>query len=63
MKRNIKYKGKYLKISFKTVSNYLREIYGRIKKIRKVLYLSEAQKKRVVFFAKKYYIEVLIINI
>ena len=52
IKRNIKYKGKQLKISFKTVSNYLREIYGRPKKIRKVFYLSEAQKKRVVFCQK-----------
>ena len=27
LKRNIKYRGKQIKISFKTVSNYLREIY------------------------------------
>ena len=32
LKRNIKYRGKQMKISFKTVSNYLKEIYGRPKK-------------------------------
>ena len=52
-KRNIKYKGKQLKISFKTVNNYLREIYGRPKKLRKAFYLSEVQKKARVDFCKK----------
>ena len=53
LKRNIKYRGKQMKISFKTVSNYLKEIYGRPKKIRKVFYLSEAQKKKRVDFCQK----------
>ena len=53
IKRNIKYRGKQLKIYFKTVSNYLREIYGKPKKIRKVFYLSEAQKKKRVDFCQK----------
>ena len=35
-KRNIKYSCKQLKISLKTISNYLREIYGRPKKLRKI---------------------------
>ena len=52
-KRNIKYRGKQLKISFKTISNYLREIYGRPKKLRKTFYLSEVQKKARVDFCKK----------
>ena len=52
-KRNIKYRGKQLKISFKTISNYLREIYGRPKKLRKAFYLSEVQKKARVDFCKK----------
>ena len=49
-----------MKISFKTVNNYLREIYGRPKKIKKGFYLSEAQKKQGSIFAKKYYKRVLI---
>jgi predicted transcriptional regulator len=53
LKRNIKYKGKQMKISFKTVSNYLREIYGKPKKIGKDFYLSEAQKIKRVDFCKK----------
>ena len=35
-KRNIMQNGKPLNISFKTVSNYLKEVYGKQKKIRKV---------------------------
>ena len=50
LKRNIKYKGKQMKISFKTVSNYLRKIYGKPKKIRKVFFLSEAQKIKLTEF-------------
>ena len=42
-----------MKISFKTVSNYLREIYGKPKKIRKVFYLSKEQKKKRVSFCKE----------
>lgn len=42
-----------MKISFKTISNYLKEIYGSPKKIRKVFYLSEAQKKKRVEFCKR----------
>ena len=38
LKKNIRYKGKQLKISFKTVSNYLSEFYGKPKKIRKVFF-------------------------
>ena len=60
-KRNIKYRGKQLKISFKTISNYLREIYGRPKKLRKAFYLSEVQKKARVDFWKKYYKRVLLL--
>ena len=41
-----------LKISFKTISNYLSEIYGKPKKIRKVFFLSETQKKKRVAFCK-----------
>ena len=46
IKRNVRYKGKPMKISFKTVSNYLKEVYVKPKKIRKVFYLSEVQKKK-----------------
>ena len=53
LKRNIKYKGKQMKISFKTVSNYLREIYGKPKKIRKVFFLSEAQNIKRIEFCHK----------
>ena len=42
-----------MKISFKTVSDYLREIYGKPKKIRKIIYLSEGQKIKRVDFCKK----------
>ena len=35
-KRNIMQNGKPLNISFKTVSNYLKKVYGKPKKIRKV---------------------------
>ena len=42
-----------MKISFKTVSNYLKEIYGKPKKIRKVFYLSESQKKKRIDFFEK----------
>ena len=52
IKRNIKYKGKHVKIFFKTVSNDLSEIYGKPKKIRKVFYLSELQKKKRVIFCE-----------
>ena len=51
-KKNIKYRGKQLKISFKTVSNYLAEIYGKPKKIRKVFFLSELQKQKRVAFCE-----------
>ena len=50
IKRNIKKNGKQLKISFKTVSNYLKEEFGKPKKIKKVFYLSETQKKARVDF-------------
>lgn len=52
-KRKIKYKGKQMKISFKTVSNYLKEIYGKPKNVRKVFYLSENQKKKRIDFFEK----------
>ena len=42
-----------MKISFTTVSNYLREIYGKPKKIRKVFFLSEAQKIKRTEFCHK----------
>ena len=45
-KRNIMQNGKPLNISFKTVRNYLKEVYGKPKKIRKVFYLNESQKKK-----------------
>ena len=49
----IKFRIKQLKISFKTIINFLREIYGKLKKIRKVFYLSEAQKKKRIDFCQK----------
>ena len=45
--------GKPLKISFKTVCNYLKEVYGKPKKIRKVFYLNESQKKKRLEFCRK----------
>ena len=42
-----------MKISFKTVSNYLRKVYGKPKKIRKVFYLSETQKKKSINFCQQ----------
>ena len=53
IKRNIKQNGKPLNISFKTVSNYLKEVYGKPKKIRKVFYLNESQKKKRLEFCQK----------
>ena len=41
-KRNIIQNGKSLNMSFKTVNNYLKEIYEKPKKIRKVFYLNES---------------------
>ena len=52
-KRNIMQNGKPLNISFKTVSNYLKEVYGKPKKIRKVFYLNESQKKKRLEFCRK----------
>ena len=52
-KRNIMQNGKPLNISFKTVSNYLKEVYGKPKKIRKVFYLNESQKKKRLEFCQK----------
>ena len=36
--KEIKSNGKQMKISFKTVNNYLKEFYGRPKKVRKVFF-------------------------
>ena len=44
LKKNRRYKGKQLKISFLTISNYLYEIYGKTKKIINIY--SESQKKK-----------------
>ena len=49
IKKRIKSKGKQMKISFKTVRNYLSEIYG---KLRKVFFLSEDNKKSRVNFCQ-----------
>ena len=45
-KLRIKSNGKQMKISFKTVSNYLNEVFGKPKKIRKVFFLSEGIKNK-----------------
>ena len=52
IKKRIKSKGKQMKISFKTVSNYLKEIYGKPIKVRKVFFLSEDNKKSRVNFCQ-----------
>ena len=42
--------GKPITISYRTINNYLKDYYGKPKKIRKAFYLSEDQmKKRVQF--------------
>ena len=46
-------KGKKLSIHFTTVNNYLKEYFGRPKKIRKVFYLSDIQKKKRCDFCQK----------
>ena len=46
-------KGKKLSIHFTTVNNYLKEYFGRPKKIRKVFYLSDIQKKNRCDFCQK----------
>ena len=51
-KRGIKSNGKQMKISFKTICNYLNEVYGKPKKIRKVFFLSEDNKKQRVDFCQ-----------
>ena len=50
-KRNeVDYKKRPISISYRTISNYLKEHYGRPKKIRRAFYLTEDQmKKRVEF--------------
>jgi len=62
LKKNIRNKGKQLKISFKTVSNYLSEIYGKLKNIRKFFFLSDEQKKKEKHFAKIFCKRVNILN-
>ena len=53
---NIKYRSKEMKIHFKIVRNYLREIYGKLKKVIQVFFLSAAQKKKKgLNFIKKYW--------
>ena len=51
-KLRIKSNGKQMKISFKTVSNYLNEVFGKPKKIRKVFFLSEENKKQRITFCQ-----------
>ena len=46
-------KGKPLSINFTTVNNYLREYFGKPRKIRKVFYLSDENKRKRVEFCKK----------
>ena len=41
-----------LSISYRTINNYLKEYYGRPKKIRKAFYLSEEQKDKRVKFCR-----------
>ena len=41
--------GKKLSVHFTTVNNYLKEYFGRPKKIRKVFYFSNEQKKKMRF--------------
>ena len=45
--------GKKLLVHFTTVNNYLRDYFGRPRKVRKVFYLSEANKRKRVEFCKK----------
>ena len=53
-KRNVKdKKGKQMTIHYTTINRYLKEYYGKPRKIRKVFYLSEEQKKKRVDFCKK----------
>ena len=51
-KLRIKSNDKQMKISFKTVSNYLNEVFGKHKKIRKVFFLSEENKKQRITFCQ-----------
>ena len=50
-KRNeVDYLNRPLSITYRTISNYLRDYYGKPKKIRKAFFLSEEQmKKRIEF--------------
>ena len=53
-KRNEKDKnGKQMTIHHTTINRYLKEYFGKPRKIRKVFYLSEEQKKKRVDFCKK----------
>ena len=45
-------KGKQISVHFTTVNNYLKEYFGRPRKIRKVFYLSEKQKKKRLDFCE-----------
>ena len=52
-KRNERDKrNKPLKVCHKTISNYLREFYGKPRSLRKVFYLSEEQKKKRLKFCE-----------
>ena len=53
LKKNANYPQKETKIHFSTVCRYLRQYYGRPRKIRKSFFLSEEQKKKRVDFCKK----------
>ena len=45
-------KGKQISVHFTNVNNYLKEYFGRPRKIRKVFYLSEKQKKKRLDFSE-----------
>ena len=53
LKEDANYPQKETKIHFSTVCRYLRQYYGRPRKIRKSFFLSEEQKKKRVDFCKK----------
>ena len=45
--------GKPITISYRTINNYLKDYYGKPKKIRKAFYLSEDQMKKRVQFCEE----------
>ena len=46
-------RGKSITVHFTTVTNYLKQYFGKPRKIRKVFFMSEENKKKRVEFCKK----------